>query len=144
MVTAYDVAKLLISWQDLDNSDLSNLKLQKLTWYCQGFFSAITGRPLFDDDFEAWEHGPVIPSLYREFKDFGRNPIELDVSKDIERKFTEEELDIIDEVYEVFGKYSAWKLRNMTHDEKPWLDNEARAGLIPFDEIVSYFENRLN
>ena len=144
MVTALDVAKLLVSFQNVENSDLSNLKLQKLVWYCQGFFSALTNTSLFDDEFEAWEHGPVIPNLYHEFKQFERNPIDLTISNDIESKFTEEEIEIINEVNDVFGKYSAWTLRNMTHDEQPWLDYEASAGLIPFRDILSYFKTRLN
>ncbi|HEU4452218.1 MAG TPA: type II toxin-antitoxin system antitoxin SocA domain-containing protein, partial [Longimicrobium sp.] len=27
---------------------------------------------------------------------------------------------LLDEIYDVFGQYSAWKLRNMTHEEHPW------------------------
>lgn len=144
MVSVLDVAKLLISWQSVEESDLSNLKLQKILWYCQGFYSALTDKALFDDDIQAWEHGPVVASVYHEFKEYGRNSIELAVDTSIEDKFSEEQLDIIAEVNEVFGKYSAWKLRNMTHEEKPWIDNEAKSGVIPFDEIRSYFKTRLN
>ena len=32
------------------------------------------------------------------------------------------ELKTLDDVYDIYGQFSAWKLRNMTHEEKPWLD----------------------
>ncbi|CAH9066242.1 hypothetical protein PSEHALCIP103_03547 [Pseudoalteromonas haloplanktis] len=144
MVTALDVAKVLVNYQNQEDSDLSNLKLQKLVWYCLGFCGALTGKKLFDDEIKAWEHGPVVPTLYHELKKFGRNPVELDVNPDLEEKFEKEQLEVIYEVAEVFGKYSAWKLRNMTHEEAPWLNHESTAGTIPFNEIVEYFKTRLN
>ncbi len=144
MITALDVAKLLISKQDPEDSDLSNLKLQKLVWYCYGFYGALTGKKLFEDEIMAWEHGPVVPSMYHELKKFGRNPVEFDIEENLDNKFDADQLDIICEVAEVFGKYSAWKLRNMTHEESPWLDHEAKAEVIPFEEIVDYFKTRLN
>lgn len=144
MITALDVAKLLISKQDLEDSDLSNLKLQKLVWYCYGFYGALTGKKLFEDDIMAWEHGPVVPALYHELKVFGRNPVELDIETGFDNKFDAEQLDIIDEVADVFGKYSAWKLRNMTHEEAPWLEHEAKAEVISFEETIEYFKTRLN
>tara|TARA_B100000700_G_C14927203_1_gene800064 strand:+ start:402 stop:836 length:435 start_codon:yes stop_codon:yes gene_type:complete len=144
MITALDVAKVLVSKQNQEDSDLSNLKLQKLVWYCLGFYGALTGNKLFDDEIKAWEHGPVVPTLYHKLKKFGRNPVELEISPDLEEKFEKEQLEVIDEVAEVFGKYSAWKLRNMTHEEAPWLAHEAKAETVPFDEIVEYFKTRLN
>jgi uncharacterized phage-associated protein len=39
---------------------ISNLKLQKLLYYAQGFYLAIYGKALFEEDIVAWEHGPVV------------------------------------------------------------------------------------
>jgi len=144
MITALDVSKVLISLQNPDDSDLSNLKLQKLIWYCLGFYGALTDKRLFDDEVKAWEHGPVFPNIYHEFKQYGRNPVEVIIDLDLEGKFNSEQLEVIKEVNEVFGKYSAWKLRNMTHEEAPWVEHETKAETIPFAEIVSYFKTRLN
>jgi uncharacterized phage-associated protein len=148
MITALDVSKFLISLQEPEESDLSNLKLQKLVWYCLGFYGALTGKKLFADEVKAWEHGPVVPTLYHELKKYGRNPVEIEIEIEIdsnfEDKFDKEQLEVLREVNEVFGKYSAWKLRNMTHEEEPWISHEARAESIPFDEMVTYFKTRLN
>ena len=56
---------------------------------------------------------------------------------------SKEEAELVSEVYDVFGQFSAWKLRNMTHEESPWKDNEDRAGEISFDEMKRYFKTRI-
>ncbi|WP_425594870.1 type VI toxin-antitoxin system SocA family antitoxin [Phaeobacter italicus] len=55
--------------------DTTNLELQKLLFFCHGKFLVKYGRKLSDGNFEAWEHGPVHPIIYREFKEFGSKPI---------------------------------------------------------------------
>lgn len=54
---------------------LSPMKLQKLMYLAHGYYIAVTGQPLTDEDFEAWQYGPVSPTIYHEFKDFGASPI---------------------------------------------------------------------
>src|SRR5262245_10857739 len=49
---------------------LTNMKLQKLCYYAQGLFLAEQGNPLFPEDFQAWNYGPVCPSLYQRFRRF--------------------------------------------------------------------------
>src|SRR5579863_3866825 len=112
MLSCRDVARYFLSLTDEDAGDLiSNLKLQKLVYYAQGFHLAIFGAPLFPEDIYAWNHGPVVPSLYREYRRFGAgaipSPTDLDdeLYDDHARKF-------LDEVYSVYGQFSAWKLRN--------------------------------
>jgi uncharacterized phage-associated protein len=51
------------------------MKLQKLLFFTHADFLIRTGRPLIKQEFEAWDYGPVIPSLYREFKKFKDQPI---------------------------------------------------------------------
>lgn len=93
--------------------------MQKLLYYCQGFNLALTDNPLFPQRIEAWDHGPVVPDIYHEFKVNGAGaiPIPNDFNPDA---LSEDEQELVDEIYEVFGQYSAWKLRNLTHEEKPW------------------------
>ena len=141
--TAEQVSKWFLSYNRIAENDeggelISNLKLQKLLYYAQGCFLAITGEPLFDDSILAWQHGPVVPNVYHEYKKYGSNGIEFDEDFD-SSTFTKEENEILSEVYKTFGQYSAWKLRNMTHNEEPWkntkIDNE-----INLDLIKDYFK----
>lgn len=144
MADVKDIAECFLFLDEQNQgSGISNLKLQKLVYYAQGFFSALFDKPLFDEDIMAWQHGPVVPELYHLYKDYGRNPIPRVVDFDTQ-KLDKDELDLITEVYEVFGPFEAWKLRNMTHEEAPWIDHEKAADVIPFDEIKDYFKTRIN
>lgn len=144
MVQVQDIAKCFLYLDDTNEGDgISNLKLQKLVYYAQGFYSAIFGKPLFDKNISAWAHGPVVPDLYHEYKKYGSNPIPI--SSDFDKNtLTQDEFELVEEVFEVFGQYSAWKLRNMTHEESPWLNHESEADTIPLTEITEYFKTRIN
>ncbi len=120
-LTASDVADYFLSSVDEESGDnISNLKLQKLVYYAQGLHLAMhDGQPLFDDDIEAWQHGPVVPELYRRYKDHGAGAIPRPAAIDLE-KFSSETCAFLEDVWETFGQYSAMKLRAMTHEEPPW------------------------
>ena len=76
MANVFDVADFFIQIANQSEDDqMTNLKLNKLLYYAQGVYLARTGRPLFDENIEAWTFGPVIPNIYRKYKVCGRNPI---------------------------------------------------------------------
>ena len=103
---------------------LTNLKLQKLLYYADGWYAVVSGSPLFTEDFEAWVHGPALPSQYRRFSHFEWRPIDLDLAR------PEVPADVaahLEEVIDVFGCETAVALELMTHREPPWV--EARTGL---------------
>src|SRR3954447_8990596 len=54
---------------------LTNMALQKVLYFADGEYIAKERRRLFDDRIEAWEYGPVVPTVYHEFKRFGGQPI---------------------------------------------------------------------
>ena len=131
MATASDVAKYFLYLDEMnDGEGISNLKVQKLTYYAQGYHLAIFGNPLFGESISAWAHGPVVETLYHAFKQHGRDhiPALTDFNPNV---FSEDEKELLDEIYEVYGQFSAWKLRNMTHEEAPWIDHESSGGVIP-------------
>ena len=85
MASAHDVAKYFLSLIDEDAGDtISNLKLQKLVYYAQGFHLALFDRPLFNEEVKAWMHGPVVPDLYHEYKIYGSNAIPMPDDFDVE------------------------------------------------------------
>ena len=86
--TAQDIAKWFLyknyaeqraKVADNDNYEvydgITHLKLQKLLYNAQGVYLAIKNKKLFDDDLEAWDHGPVVREVYDTYCVFGRNPI---------------------------------------------------------------------
>lgn len=69
------VANYLLDLADASGDPVSPMKLQKLLYYAHGWHLAVTDRPLLNEFVEAWRWGPVIPSIYHEFKEFGDAPI---------------------------------------------------------------------
>lgn len=144
--TALDVANYIL-WLDdrYEGSEgITPLKLQKLVYYCQGFHLAMFGKKLFPENIEAWLHGPVVPSLYHHFKTIGNDIVSPPVNFD-EEIIGEEQRELLDEVIETYGQFSAWRLRNMTHEESPW-KNAYEAGcnnMISIKDMKAYFETQL-
>lgn len=121
---------------------ISNLKLQKLLYYAAGVMAAIrqdTSQPLFTDRIEAWTHGPVVPAQYRRFSQYGPGPIPPVEGFDFS-SFRPVDLQVLDDVYGFYGQYSAWKLRNMTHEEPPWLASfEQSDKTISLRQLIDFF-----
>jgi len=137
MAAASLVARYFLARSDPDEGD--NLKLQKLLYYAQGFHLAIMKRQLFDDPIEAWRHGPVVRKVYAEYANYGANAIPPPDQFDA-RQLTEDERSLLDEVYRVYGQYSGWRLREMTHSEPPWLDAwRADAPVISHTAMQEFF-----
>lgn len=121
---AIDIANKIIAKTDSENGEtISNLKLQKMLYYMQGFHYAFFESPLFEEDIVAWNYGPVVTSVYDAFRYFGKDAIKLDEGVEI-ISLSEDEEDVFNQVYEVYSQYSAIRLMNMTHDEMPWKSTE--------------------
>ena len=122
--TANAVADYIIRFCHEHGDLVTNLKLQKLIYYAQAWYLALYDKPLFDEELQAWISGPVQPELYERFKHYQWNPIKEHPDK---VEFPKEIEEHILEVLEVFGKYQAYYLERMTHNEDPW--RNARRGI---------------
>ena len=69
------VANLLLDEAERLNVRVSHLVLQKLLYFAHGLFLISRKRPLVSGYFEAWQHGPVHPAVYKAFKAAGSEPI---------------------------------------------------------------------
>ncbi|WEK13891.1 MAG: DUF4065 domain-containing protein [Candidatus Microbacterium phytovorans] len=142
-VDARQVARWFVAYSGMDDEGvMSNLKLQKLLYYAQGHYLAQTnGTPLFSNRVEAWAHGPVVPDVYHQYKDFGSSPIPADPEFDF-GTFSQQLNDFLASIWITFGSRSAWKLREMTHSESPWRNAFApdeRGTEITTDSMFGYF-----
>ena len=120
--------------------EVTPLMLQKLLYFIQGVYSALYGKPVFEEDCRAWIHGPVYPEVYELFRDFKYSPIDdarfvlLEGTADA---LSEEEKKVIDLVTNTFGMYGGKALERITHNEGPW--KEARMWYddsIPSNELM--------
>ena len=128
MYSVYDIA----NWFLRNIKDLTNKKLQKLVYYAYAWHLVfnnesnenITTR-FFENNFEAWVHGAVIPSLYDKYKAYGSGI--LPSNNDELPSFSEDEIDVLEQVCEIYGNYNGNELESINHQELPWLN--ARKGL---------------
>ncbi|MEZ7546394.1 Panacea domain-containing protein [Veillonella sp. 20925_1_51] len=142
-------AKTIAMWflqrnkrEQKDNFDvegISNLKLQKLLYYAYGCYLASTKKRLFSEHLEAWQHGPVVPEIYDIYKHYGAGSINSDSDSKVELE--DEITDVLEWVYNEFGQFTAWALRNRTHEERPWLETE-QSQTISDDLIYEYFVDK--
>lgn len=117
---------------------MSNMKLQKMLYYQQGFHLAYFNTPLFDEDIEAWMYGPVVPSVYSYYESNGRNGIMPNLDDEFELE-NEEELNLFNQVFDIYGKYSAYGLMEMTHNETPWIETPTGKGSVINKKLMTDF-----
>ncbi len=125
MNNAQNIAKWFLS-----RDSMTHKKLQKLCYYAQAWYCALyDGTPLFQDEIQAWVHGPVVVSLYPVYADYKWNSIpqlEFDDSG-----LTEDCIGVLEAVYNTYGALTGDQLESLTHSEEPW--NAARGGLEPWE-----------
>lgn len=144
MAKAMDVAKYLIHLRDIDEAEgqyysLSNLKLQKLLYYCQGGHYRWDDEKLIEDRaFEAWPYGPVIPEVYKNFKKYGQSDVYL---KDTETHLSNVQRETIQAVWEQLKERDAFSLVESSHSEAPWENSkESNCLFISEKDIKEYFQ----
>ena len=120
MLSVQSVAEFIIQ----ESERVSNLKLQKLLYYVQGWHLGIKGSPLYNGRLEAWVHGPVVPEMFQLYRVHRWQTIPKPDSRVI---LTATEEIHIKSVLKVYGKYAADQLERMSHETKPWID--ARGGV---------------
>lgn len=113
---ALDVSKYFIDLaSNIDENDLTNLKLQKILYFAQEDYVKKYGKALFSDQIQAWDLGPVIRSVYDTFKVCGAFPITSFDIKYESRPVDDSTGEFLESVWEKYNKYSANHLVQMTH-----------------------------
>lgn len=142
MLSVQDVADFFLHpLVEEDGESISNLKLQKLLYYAQGYALAILDRPLFPEKIEHWTHGPVVPEIYHKYKLHGFSGLPFVEIIDLS-KYQAEELHILQRVRYEKGRYTAWALRNKTHKEAPWLNTSINEEITQ-EAMEKYFSETL-
>lgn len=135
--SASDIANYMIACSFIEKIPLSPMKLIKLVYIAYGWGLVFLNQKLFNEDIEAWQYGPVIPSIYHEFKRFGKEPIdEMSVSMNemtgdlsvnrINLKEGNNISKLLNLVWTYYRNYSAVELSDLTHQlGSPW-DNAVK------------------
>lgn len=118
----FDVAEWFLA-----KGKMTHKKLQKLCYYAQAWCYALNNYRLENTDYEAWVHGPVSRVLWERFKSFGYDTIIFNgQAKEI---FDPEDIRILEDVWDTYGKMTGNALEALAHRELPWI--EARRGYGP-------------
>lgn len=122
---------------------ITNLKMQKLLYYAQGIGAGRFNCKLISENFEAWQHGPVLPSIYHNYKTSGGGALSINPGTDLTLLIKNSTaLKILEATMSSYGKYTAWVLRDKTHSEPPWVETELNQ-IIEFEKIQSFFRKSL-
>ncbi|MDY2987565.1 MAG: DUF4065 domain-containing protein [Peptoniphilus sp.] len=152
-----DVARFVVNYADKKNKNVTNMKLQKILFYLQGFCYRQFNEPLFHAEFEAWPYGPVIRRIYIDFSMFGSSEIpcyndvidfifyksvDKDELENYEGVFEPKIIEFLKNILDRLLEYSAMHLVRATHKEgTPWkkvYDKNSKK-IIPEKEIELYF-----
>lgn len=148
---ALEVSRHIINYSNDEGYGITNLKLQKLLYFVQAYFLIKRGKPCFRDDIEAWDFGPVVPSVYREYKRYGAffafsvetyiDPLTLKREKFDDSVISAEGKKLIDEVIDTFAEYSNSRLTDLVHGQTPWQEayRSNRIKVITANAMREYF-----
>lgn len=150
------------SWKDVGVPPCDQMKLYKLVYYANAWFLGNGKGELYPEDIHAWPHGPVIPSIYGEFRVFGRDPItkmgtRLEHVKDLNFEAITPTHDgrfdnFFEQVWNLYRDKTGIQLSNMTHlSDEPWsvIKNKYNGDLstkplIPSEVIEVCFAAKVN
>ena len=149
MISAKTLAEYLIYLNyeiQGQDADITPMKLQKLLYYCQGYSLALTGKPIFYEEIEAWKNGPVVESVYQEYKKYKNNVISINEENNFENlDYTFKSIArlVVDEK----KRLSAYALSDATHSEYPWKSTfEAEAyfhnDVISHEKLKKFFSDK--
>jgi uncharacterized phage-associated protein len=140
MLGANDVANLFIYFaNECADEPVTNLRLNKLLWFANGHSMERFGKPLFADKFEAWDLGPVVPSIYRKYKICGNNPI-AETNDGFDPNGLDQDVsNFLIDVAEKYNDFTTTALVNLSHrPDTPWALTEKNK-VIPNAIIRDYF-----
>ncbi|MBQ9658040.1 MAG: SocA family protein [Clostridia bacterium] len=146
MDTAVNIANYMLS-----KKMLSPKQVQKILYYAYSIYlikyndeyDENSMNKLFDDKIEAWEHGPVIRSVYEQLRPYGYSYDRIRLIGNNHLSDTKIE-NFINKILMVYGQYSGYELEKMTHNEAPWnlAMAKGRNVVISDSDIYTYFSNK--
>lgn len=129
MENVYEVAEQIITYSTKKKYPISNLSLQKLLYFLQKEYYKINSNLLFEDEFCAFQYGPVMTKIWKNYSRYGKNIISP----------IDENINLEDYVYliEKYMKFDVWDLVNLSHEEESWKNNTGGFySLIPNKELT--------
>lgn len=146
MRNSQTVANRFLALAEERGDALTPMQLLKLVYIAHGWMLGLYGRPLINDDVEAWQYGPVIPQLYSQLRQYRGAPVTSRLNEPSgSTQLDEQEDDIVRQVYDAYGDRTGMALSRLTHAKgTPW-DLTYKPGefgdVIPTDLIEDHYRN---
>lgn len=116
MYSVLNIAKYIIDKCTKDRFPISNLQLQKILYYIQREFLQ-QGINAFSEEIEAWQFGPVVPEVYKQYCGFGALPIRMRYEVGLEPN----DANIVNAIIEKKRILNPWDMVGDTHSSgKAW------------------------
>lgn len=128
--SAISVAQYILSRRQAAGDAVTPMQLIKLVYIAQGYMLGQFGRPLFRDVVQAWEYGPVVPSVYHAVKQYRSSPITNIMGGVVPPEgFDASELSVMNYVADAYGPVDGLTLSKATHQQNtPWSVTWGAAG----------------
>lgn len=145
--SAAKVANRMLEIARERGEDITPLKLLKLVYIAHGWSFPYLNEPLLSEPAQAWQYGPVVPSLYHAVSRFRADPI-TELVVDTDPQILSPQADaLVRSVYDSYSRYSATQLSNMTHmPDTPWSEAwnlRGKNAVIPNDRIAAHYQHLL-
>lgn len=120
------IANKILDIRSETGEPLTIMQLIKLAYIADGWSLALLGKPLANEQPEAWQYGPVFRSIYSAFSGIGARPVTgkaciRGTTIPISEEFSPEEEAVLRMVVKSYGKLSAFALSDLTHQPgTPW------------------------
>lgn len=122
-----------------ETNGISNSKLQKLLYFAQGTSLIMKNKKLFDEKIVANINGVVVESVNDKYRENGWGVIRQYEKIDYSN-LTEEEEDLLEDVYDLFGRYTERHLVTMLFEDKAW--GASIDGIIDTDLMKKHFNKK--
>ena len=155
MYTSFQIANYFIKSSQSTGIPLTPMKLIKLCYIAHGWHLGFTDEQLLDEIIYAWKYGPVVDTVYKEFKRYGSSQItELysDDDADCNYPLPDEKIKpFLDFIWKAYSPYDGIQLSTMTHQPgTPWDiiwnkkgGNKEMYAIIPNDIIKEHYKEKI-
>lgn len=142
------IANEILRLMHAQGNNVTLMQIIKLVYLADGWSLALRGKPLSTHSPQAWQYGPVFPAVYKSFRRFGSKPINAPATDavtgvEFSEQFSPDELALIEQVVDSYGKYHAFRLSEMMHKPgTPWTITFQDSGAyaeIPIQLIAEHF-----
>ena len=133
---------------------INNLRLNKLLYFAQVWNLFETGTPLFSDDIQAWKYGPVVDTVYKEFRKYGSSQITELYRDEVCNEYPmpdDKVKNFLNTIWKAYGHRTGVELSSLTHQPNTpwdivWNKNGGKRemyAIIPNDLIKSHYKEKI-